>query len=130
MKFTKGKSGNPAGRPAGSEDKVKKDVRSAYQAIVEGNLPNIENWLNVIARENPAKALDFMLKLSEFILPKMKAAEQVEVIEKAPKSELQAAVDRINAGIDIEAGTERIKVWTENYLAQHPNNFSSVGSVL
>jgi len=43
--------------------------------LIEGNLINIEKWLDEIAEKDPAKALDFMLKLSEYIVPKLKAVE-------------------------------------------------------
>ena len=75
MAFIKGKSGNPQGRKPGSKDKVQTDIKEAFQSLVENNLSNIETWLNEVAAENPAKALDFMLRLSEFIVPKQKAVE-------------------------------------------------------
>lgn len=73
--FTKGISGNKKGRPTGSKDKAKTDIKQAYQSLVEGNLSNIENWLNEVATKDPAKAIELLLRLSEFILPKMKATE-------------------------------------------------------
>lgn len=81
MSFTKGKSGNPQGRKPGSKDKAQTDIKEAFQTLVENNLSNVETWLNEVAAENPAKALDFMLRLSEFIVPKQKA---VEFKEPAP----------------------------------------------
>lgn len=73
--FKKGISGNPQGRKPGSKDKAQADIKQAYQSLIEGNLSNIENWLNEVAAKDPGKALDFMLRLSDFILPKMKAVE-------------------------------------------------------
>ena len=75
MAFKKGESGNPTGRPQGAKDKNNKEIREAYQALVESNLPNIKTWLNEVAEKDPAKALDFMLKLTEYIVPKLKAIE-------------------------------------------------------
>ncbi len=75
MAFKKGFSGNPEGRPSGAKDKTNKEIREAYQELVEGNLSNIKKWLDEIAEKDPAKALDFMLKLSEYIVPKLKAVE-------------------------------------------------------
>lgn len=75
MAFKKGLSGNPEGRPSGAKDKVQSDIKQAYQSLVEGNLTNIETWLSKVAAKDPAKALDFMLRLSEFILPKIKSVQ-------------------------------------------------------
>ena len=75
MAFEKGKSGNPEGRPSGSKDKLNKEIREAFQNLVEGNLENIGIWLTATAEKDPAKALDFLLKLSEFIVPKLKAMD-------------------------------------------------------
>lgn len=73
--FKKGESGNPTGRPKGATDQTNKEIREAYQNLVEGNLENIGIWLTATAEKDPAKALDFMLKLSEYIVPKLKAVE-------------------------------------------------------
>jgi hypothetical protein len=75
MAFKKGTSGNAAGRPTGSKDKAQQDVKQAYQQLVEGNLCNIETWLNKVAQDDPGRALDFMLKLSKFIIPEMKSTD-------------------------------------------------------
>jgi hypothetical protein len=73
--FKAGQSGNVKGRPQGAKDKAKADIKQAFQSLVEGNLSNIETWLSAVATKDPAKALEFMLRISEFIVPKMKAME-------------------------------------------------------
>lgn len=73
--FKKGNSGNPTGRPPGAKNQTNTEIRQAFQELVEGNLSNIENWLDEVAAKDPAKALDFLLKLSEYIVPKLKAIE-------------------------------------------------------
>ena len=74
MTFKKFNSGNPNGRPVGAKGKATADIKQAFQSLVEGNLGNVENWLNSVAIENPGKALEIIIKLSEFILPKQKAS--------------------------------------------------------
>lgn len=84
MAFKKGQSGNPTGRPAGAKDKAQSEIKEAFQLLVEGNLLNIEIWLKKIAARDPAKALDLILKLAEFVLPKMKATEITSSIDLFP----------------------------------------------
>lgn len=80
MAFTKGESGNENGRPQGAKDKVQSKIKQAFQSLVEGNLTNIETWLNEVAAKDPAKAIELLLKLSEFILPKIKTIDLTAAI--------------------------------------------------
>lgn len=73
--FKKGESGNLSGRPQGAKDKAQKDIKQAYQLLVEGNLTNIETWLNEVATKDPGKAIELILRFSEFILPKIKSIQ-------------------------------------------------------
>lgn len=75
MKYQKGQSGNPEGRPLGAKDKTNKEIRETFKTLVEGNLSEIQNWITLTAQKDPAKAIDVVLKLSEFCIPKLKATE-------------------------------------------------------
>lgn len=75
--FKPGESGNPNGRPKGTPNKNTKEVRDAYQRLVENNLDNMTIWLSQVASEDPEKAMDLMLKLSEYIIPKLARQELV-----------------------------------------------------
>ena len=66
---------NPGGRPKGATNKVTRDIRSAYQQLVEFNLENMSTWLADIAADNPEKAFELMIKLSEYVIPKMQRTE-------------------------------------------------------
>ena len=77
MAFKKGESGNPEGRKKGTPNKTTKQVREAYQKLTEANLDNMSIWLSQIASEDPAKAMDLMLRLSEYIIPKLARQEMV-----------------------------------------------------
>ncbi len=73
--FKPGQSGNPNGRPKGKPNKTTKHIREAYQKLTEDNLANMSLWLADIAADDPAKAMDTMIRLSEYILPKLARTE-------------------------------------------------------
>lgn len=73
--FKPGSSGNPTGRPTGSKDKTQAETKAIFQQIVEGNIENFQSWIDEVAKKNPEKAFDMVVKLMEFTLPKLKAVE-------------------------------------------------------
>jgi len=73
--FKPGQSGNPEGRPKGALNRNTKQIRQAYQKLTEDNLENMNLWLSQIASEDPAKAMDIMIRLSEYIIPKLARTE-------------------------------------------------------
>ena len=78
MPFTPGDPNiNTNGRPKGAQNKQTRDIRQAYQNLVEMNLENMTSWLAMVAAEDPEKAMDLMLKLSEYIIPKLARQEVV-----------------------------------------------------
>ena len=75
MPFKEGQSGNPKGRTKGKPNKTTAEIRDAYQKLVEDNLTNMTEWLVQVAAENPERAMDLMLKLSEYMIPKLARQE-------------------------------------------------------
>jgi hypothetical protein len=69
---------NPGkGRPVGVGNKTTTQIKEAYQKLLEDNLDNMTLWLGKIAEKDPARATELMLKLSEYILPKLARQEVV-----------------------------------------------------
>jgi len=75
MGFKKGEVTNPKGRPKGKPNKTTAEIREAYQKLVEDNLTNMTEWLTQVAADNPEKAMELMLKLSEYMIPKLARQE-------------------------------------------------------
>ena len=73
--FEPGQSGNPAGRPKGSKNKITQEIREAFQLVLENKLPDLERWIQQTAQEDPAKAVDLLLKLSNRFLPELSRQE-------------------------------------------------------
>ena len=66
MPFKKGQSGNPKGRPKGSKNLTTEQIRDAFQALIESSLPDIQKWLQQVAKQNPEKALRIIEAYSDF----------------------------------------------------------------
>lgn len=77
-----GVSGNPGGRPKGVPNKITKEIREAYANLIHGNLGNIEEWLIRIAKDDPAKAMELLFKLNNYVLPKLNQTDVTSGGEK------------------------------------------------
>lgn len=75
MPFEKGQSGNPAGRPQGTQNKVTEEIKEAFSKVLQNKLPEFEEWLERVAAEDPAKAIDLAIKLSERFVPALARQE-------------------------------------------------------
>jgi len=74
MPFEKGhKKGK--GRPKGSPNKTTQEVRDAYQLFAEDNIDKFQVWIDKVAKDNPAKAMELVLSLSEYFIPKLQRTE-------------------------------------------------------
>jgi len=79
---------------------VSKDVREAYQALIESNLENMNSWLTEVSKENPAKALELMIRLSDFVLPKLK---QIEFNDNEYAYDNTAVITFVSEGLEPES---------------------------
>jgi len=59
----------------GSPNNSTKQMKEAFALLVENNLPNMARWLNQIAADDPAKAMDLIIKLSERFVPVLARTE-------------------------------------------------------
>lgn len=63
------------GRPKGKPNRATTEVKFAFKLFVENHLDDLEKWLQKVAAKDPAQALDFMLKFSEYFIPKLARTE-------------------------------------------------------
>ena len=78
---------------------MSKDVREAYQALIESNLENMNSWLTEVSKEDPAKALELIIRLSGFVLPKLK---QIEFNDNEYAYDNTAVITFVSQGLDPE----------------------------
>ncbi len=56
-------------------NKSTKMMKEAFALLVENNLDNMTIWLSQVASEDPGKAMDLMIKLSERFVPALARTE-------------------------------------------------------
>ena len=66
---------NRNGRPKGSPNKITEQIREAYAMVLENRLPDLERWIMQVSHDDPAKAADLLMKLSERFLPMLSRQE-------------------------------------------------------
>ena len=72
-----------AGRPKGTPNKTTADVRAVIAQLAQGNVHRVQDWLDRVARKNPAKAADLFIRLLEYHLPRL-ARTEVSGLDGAP----------------------------------------------
>lgn len=101
MGLKKGDVINPNGRPKGAVNKSTSEIRKAFQQLVSNNLETLQSDLDNM---EPERRVSYILKLSEFILPKLQTVsienqlqleykELTALLQKAPAE----AIDAITA---------------------------------
>ena len=76
MPFTPGDPNiNRNGRPKGSANRISEELREAFAMLLENNLEQYEMWLAQVAEQDPARALDLALKISERFIPALSRQE-------------------------------------------------------
>ena len=99
---------NREGRPKGSPNKSTQEVRDSFHCFVEGNQDKFSEWIERVAEKNPAKAIELVTNLAEYILPKLSRTEvKAEIqqpldLSKASPDTLEKLYAELNSSDDTE----------------------------
>jgi hypothetical protein len=81
MAFTKGRSGNPAGRPKGAKDKLPRPIRERLAAWLENDFDKaLSDWQEL----TPSERWQRRASLYEFVLPRLARVEAEVETSTAP----------------------------------------------
>lgn len=63
------------GRQKGTPNKATATVRDIFSAFVEANAETVQALFDRVAENDPAKALDLLARLAEFVIPKLASTD-------------------------------------------------------
>jgi hypothetical protein len=87
------------GRQKGTPNKATATLREAFTELLEDNMGKVQELFDKVAEKNPQKALELLLKLSEFALPKLRAVEVNNESEEAMHTSLNISI--IDTGVPL-----------------------------
>jgi len=82
------KAGKKSSRK-GTPNKTTKELRDSFQFFVENNVSQFQDWIEQVAESNPAKAIELVTSLGEYIIPKLSRTE----IDADVKTENKTKID-------------------------------------
>jgi len=77
MTLRKGETNNPNGRPKGAVNRTTTEIRNLFNVLLSANLENIQNDIDLL---EPKDRIAVLLKLSEFVIPKL-LSTQLDIAE-------------------------------------------------
>ena len=85
MAFDKDTGASAGKKSKRGSSKQINEIREVYSELLHNNKDKLQAWFDEVGREDPAKALDLMLKMSAFVLPKYKLVESKVFESSEPK---------------------------------------------
>lgn len=63
------------GRKKGTPNKATREARETFRMLLESNADRMQGWIDRIAKKQPARALQLLADLAEFVVPKLSRTE-------------------------------------------------------
>ncbi|MGB4013647.1 MAG: DUF5681 domain-containing protein [Bacteroidales bacterium] len=92
MAFVKGQSGNPAGRPKGSKNKVTKDVKEWLLELFYNHASTLDIDLKAMT---PRERWDVITKILPFIVPRLQAMQAKIDLNNLSDDQLKTIIEAI-----------------------------------
>ena len=80
MRFSEGNK-KGAGRKVGSKNKTTQEVRDILRLLLENNLDTLQEKLDEVGEKSPAKYVELIFKLTEYVIPKISPTQVVSYTE-------------------------------------------------
>lgn len=74
------------GSRKGIPNRATADVRAAIATLAEANIGKVQGWLDAVARDDPARALEVFTRLLEYHIPKLARTELSGPEGEAPRT--------------------------------------------
>src|ERR1700728_1320581 len=91
--FGPGNIANPTGRPLGTPNKATVDFKEAVTNLLTQTAPEYLQWVMRVSENDPARALEVLVKLAEFAYPKLSRTENKTVIDQTSSVKLSTDED-------------------------------------
>lgn len=85
------------GRSKGTPNKATQEFKEALNDLLEHAAPQMVGWLDQIAQDDPAKALDTVHKYIEFVYPKLAREERQNLDKNGDKTDNELIVKFVDA---------------------------------
>lgn len=102
MALTKKKASELGKRSSrkGVPNKTTKEIREAFNQLISSKIPQLSKWLDRVAKDDPEKALEIIIKFSDFIIPKLQRTEikgdfTTRQIQEMTPQQRQARIDEL-----------------------------------
>ena len=107
MPFTKGESGNPEGRPVGSQNKRKKQLREMIENFLVNNFEAVVEEINTMSSKDKIK---FYVEMLPYGLGKVRAESSDVNLDRLTDQEIDEIFERLK-----EVATQTIEETTRSY---------------